>query len=357
MPSVNIVDAGVSQILGSRDDQEDRYIVVNAGSLKSKKELAIFAVCDGHGGTESVDYISRNLVGHLETQFAATSRALEPDEYRQAIQRALRAIDRDLDRADLRGGSTVALALIDTRQGVLVEADLGDSHIVFADHKFDSVIIGGSDDSNAVSGDLEGWNVEVLSVEHSPDDPVERKRVEDAGGQINYITGIPRIGGVSMARALGDVQYKKPRVNRLAGHDLSDLVGIETGVAPGKTVTQDLVSNKAHFTIKELSGQSLILLASDGVGNAKDAEEVTKLAVERWQQGKSAKEITEELTSREETMHGADNCTIQIIILDTEQKGRRSVDGPRSSLEVPSEGGTRKRRRSSMARLKEWIMD
>ena len=133
-------------------------------------------------------------------------------------------------------------------------------------------------------------------MEHAPDSPLEKRRVEDAGGEINYRSGIARIGGVSMSRALGDLDYKKPRVNRLAGHDLSDLAGVETGLAPGRTAIHDLVSNKAHFTVRTLHGQSLILLASDGVGSAKEAEECTRLAVDGWQSGKEAKQIADELT-------------------------------------------------------------
>ncbi|KAA8618249.1 Protein phosphatase 2C family protein [Pyrenophora tritici-repentis] len=45
--SVNIVDVGVSTILGARQDQEDRYITLPPGSLKSRKEIAIYAVYDG----------------------------------------------------------------------------------------------------------------------------------------------------------------------------------------------------------------------------------------------------------------------------------------------------------------------
>ena len=61
--SVNIIDVGVSrvrsvslayspltsspQILGARQDQEDRYITLTPGSIKSRKDLALFAVYDG----------------------------------------------------------------------------------------------------------------------------------------------------------------------------------------------------------------------------------------------------------------------------------------------------------------------
>ncbi|KAI0578431.1 Protein phosphatase 2C family protein [Pyrenophora tritici-repentis] len=311
------------QILGARQDQEDRYITLPPGSLKSRKEIAIYAVYDGH---------------------------------------ALRSIDKDLDRDNLDGGSTVTLALIDTKQNLLVHANLGDSHAFFADHEpaspqslSPSSPTHGGGDTNSCSG--LNWHVDCLSVEHAPDSPLEKQRIEKAGGEINYRSGIARIGGVSMSRALGDLDYKKPRVNRLAGHDLSDLIGVETGLAPGKKATHDLVSNKADFAVRMLHGQSLLLLASDGVGDASQAEEVTRLAVDRWEQGKDAKEIAEELTSREGKMKGADNCTVVVVVLDTESKRRRSVDSGRRSFDVSGLDGSRRRRRSSITSLKEWIMD
>jgi serine/threonine protein phosphatase PrpC len=313
------------------------------------------------GGTEAVNHVSQHLHTHLEQHFTSP-KASTAAEYKHAIQCALRALDRDLDRDDLSGGSTVSLVLIDTKQSLLVEADLGDSHVFFADHEPQSPQSSHSPESpsrvDSGSSAPNGWNVEMLSVEHSPDNPTEKKRIEDAGGEVNYRSGIARIGGVSMSRALGDLEYKKPRVNRLAGHNLSDLDGVETGLAPGRTAIYDLVSNKATFAVRHLNGQSLILLASDGVGDAKDAEEVTRLAVDRWQQGAEAKEIAEEITKREGKAKGADNCTVVVVVLDTEGKGRRSIDSGvgRRSLDVPEAGG-RRRRRSSIASLKDWIRD
>jgi protein phosphatase 2C family protein 2/3 len=296
----------------------------------------------------------------LEQHFA-NPRASNAAEYKHAVQNALRAVDRDLDRSNSDGGSTVSLILIDTKQGLLVAANLGDSHVSFADHEPQSPQSAQSPpraDSNTST--VAGWNIEMLSVEHSPEDPEEKRRIEEAGGEVNYRTGIARIGGVSMSRALGDLDYKKPRVNRLAGHDLSDLDGVETGLAAGKRAKSDLVSTKAHFAVRQLNGQSLVLLASDGVGNAKEAEDVTRMAVERLQQGREAKEIADELTQREGKMKGADNCTVMVVVLDTESKGRRSVDsGSRMNLEVPGMegGGSRRRRRSSLASIKDWIRD
>jgi serine/threonine protein phosphatase PrpC len=316
--------------------------------------LASRANTGDSGGTEAVNHVSQHLHTRLEEHFTKSSTAAE---YEHAIQCALRDLDRDLDRDDLRGGSTVSLVLIDTKQDLLIEADLGDSHVFFADHEPQSPQFLSAEPVSRVDSSAP-WNVEMLSVEHGPDNTVEKKRIEDAGGEVNYRSGIARIGGVSMSRALGDLEYKKPRVNRLAGHNLSDLAGVETGLAPGRTAIYDLVSNKANFAVRHLHGQCLILLASDGVGDAKDAEAVTRLAVDRWQQGAEAKEIAEEITRREGKATGADNCTVVIVVLDTESKGRRSIDSGvgRRSFDIP-EGGGRRRRRSSIASLKDWIRD
>jgi serine/threonine protein phosphatase PrpC len=260
-------------------------------------------------------------------------------------------VDRDISRDDLDGGATVALVLIDTKQNLLVEADLGDSHIIFSDH---------SDHRGSVDGakSKEQWDVTVLSREHAPDAPEEKKRIEEAGGEINFSTGTARVGAVSMARALGDMEYKKPRVNRLAGHDLSDLDGVETGVAPGATVIHDLVSNKAHFSTRQLSGQSMIMLASDGVGDAEEAKEDAREAVNLWNDGLECKDIAEALTKRAGKMKDADNCTVLLVVLDTEGNGERRDSGSgthRNSSSSRSRKGSR--RRSSMSSFKENIKD
>ncbi|KAF5854224.1 hypothetical protein GGP41_007073 [Bipolaris sorokiniana] len=366
--SVNVIDVGVSRISGAREHQEDRYITLLPGSIKSRKDLAIFAVYDGHqcgvkadclahsGGTEVVNHVAQHLHTHLE-QHLTHPKASSVAEYKHAIQCALKAVDRELDQADLHGGSTVTLVLVDTKQNLLIQANLGDSHCYYAEHEARSPQLL-SPNSPARSDSSMGWNVEALSVEHTPDSPLEKRRIEESGGAINYTSGIARIGGVSMSRALGDLDLKKPRVNRLAGHDLSDLVGVETGLAPGKAAKHDLVSNKAHFSVRTLNGQSLILLASDGVGGAHEAEAATQLAVDRWQQGKDAKEIAEELTQKESQMKGADNCTVVVVVLDTENKGRRSIDSGRRSFDISSErSSSRRRRRSSITSLKDWIRD
>jgi serine/threonine protein phosphatase PrpC len=112
-----------------------------------------------------------------------------------------------------------------------------------------------------------------------------------------------------MSRALGDLELKKPRVNRLAAHNLSDLDGVETGVSPGKT---------AHFASRTLEGQNLLLICSDGVGDGNDAETATRFATTMKTQGKTAEQIAKEITKRAGKATGADNCTVVVVCLEAE---------------------------------------
>ncbi len=119
-----------------------------------------------------------------------------------------------------------------------------------------------------------------------------------------------------MTRAVGDTELKLPRVNKLAGHNLTDLDGVETGLKPGRKASADLVINKAHFSVRHLTGESLIFLSTDGIGEEKDAELAARTATEWKRQGWSAKQIANELAKRAGKAQGADNCTVVVVSLE-----------------------------------------
>jgi serine/threonine protein phosphatase PrpC len=215
------------QIIGDRPHQEDRYLTLSPGALKSRKEVAVFAVFDGQyvvalaffspartwvlvstihdltqcsAGATVADHVAANLIQHLDGELAnATEFSVET--YQAAIQAALVAEDEDISREDFTGGSTVALALVDTAQKLLVAANLGDSQVVFAKrlqrNKKEEAKLLKLDQSlraHHVSKKKNQWEVTRLSVSHDPDSPDEKKRIEDSGGEVNYDTGVPRVG-------------------------------------------------------------------------------------------------------------------------------------------------------------------
>lgn len=119
-----------------------------------------------------------------------------------------------------------------------------------------------------------------------------------------------------MTRAVGDTELKLPRVNNLAGHILTDLDGVETGLRPGRKASADLVTNQAHFDVKLLQGESMVFLSTDGIGEQKDAELAASTATSWRRQGWSAKQIADELATRAGKSKGSDNCTVIVIILE-----------------------------------------
>jgi serine/threonine protein phosphatase PrpC len=49
----------------------------------------------------------------------------------------------------------------------------------------------------------------ALSVDHKPDRPDERERIESAGGTVELVCGVWRLnGGIAVSRALGDRDFK-----------------------------------------------------------------------------------------------------------------------------------------------------
>ena len=109
-----------------------------------------------------------------------------------------------VDQQNWKDGSTLALVLIDTSQKILIEADLGDSHMVFAEHvrrnkkeenklnKLDHTLR-----ANHLAKGKNEWSHTRLSEPHNPDNPKEKKRIEDAGGEVKYDTGTARVGECS----------------------------------------------------------------------------------------------------------------------------------------------------------------
>ncbi|KAF9691252.1 hypothetical protein EKO04_010651 [Ascochyta lentis] len=302
--AVQITDVGTSVIQGARPHQEDRFIALQPGSFKSNQDIALFAVFDGHAGANVAEHSRKTLADYIDATLSKTTPHSQ-ETYKAAIQEALDQEDKDADREGWDDGSTLALVLIDTAQKILVEADIGDSHVMLAEHTRRN-----KKDQNKLNK-LD----HTLRAHHLA--KVEKKRIEDAGGEVKYDTGTPRVGALAMSRSMGDLDLKLPRVNRLAGHNLTDLDGVETGLKPGRKASADLVINKAHFNVRNLGGESLLFLCSDGIGEARDAEVATQQAT-RWKsEGRPAKQIAADMASRAGKVKNSDNVTVLVVCLET----------------------------------------
>lgn len=128
-----------------------------------------------------------------------------------------------------------------------------------------------------------------------------------------------------MTRAIGDTELKLPRVNNLAGHNLTDLVGVETGLKPGRKASADLVINKAHFDVQHLNGESLVIISTDGIGEEKHAEQAARNATNWKSLGWTAQQIATELATQAGNEKGSDNCTVIVLSLEAPSPAQEGI--------------------------------
>jgi len=193
------VESAFESQQGPRMTMEDAHVVID--NLNDVKEInppldkgltrQFYAVYDGHGGISSA-----HTAEHVLHLLLVNSEEFKKGDIKTAIINAYKQTDHKIlsDNSYVRDGSTAVTVLILGNK--LYLANCGDSECVIAKKQGDIYI------------------AELLSKKHSPDDPDERQRIEDAGGRV--ILGRV-MGSLAVARALGDSEYKTP--NNRAQHD------------------------------------------------------------------------------------------------------------------------------------------
>ena len=169
------------------------HSVAHKGGPHKSVKSGYFAIYDGHGGREAVDYIERNLHRSLASKLKAGAHPT------QALESAFLETDQAMQQTRMYqdSGSTVAAALLrpsTSRAGQrdLFAANAGDARTVVAVHNGTSL--------QAVR----------LSRDHTPHDPAEAERVRRAGGTV--FRG--RVDGqLAVSRAIGDHSLKRSGVS------------------------------------------------------------------------------------------------------------------------------------------------
>lgn len=146
-----------------------------------------------------------------------------------------------------------------------------------------------------------------LSHDHKPNDSIERRRIEAAGGRVEEIPVGTRVhhrvnGNLNLSRAIGDMEYKKkPEL----GHEAQMICS-----------TPDLI----HIPLTE--DDEFIVLACDGVWDVKTNEDVCDFVGPRLKKGEEIEKIVEALLDsciaddpRETHGLGGDNMTCVIVQL------------------------------------------
>lgn len=242
-------------------------------NINGSTDISMFAVFDGHAGDFVADYAINVLVPNLYNKIIETSRINRsisnhidvkkipcddkktgpPKTYdascyvhdksnvdlgrlmKDEILAADHHIVKFAKKHGIRAGSTAHIAILDGTK--LIVANVGDSRGVMCD--FNGHMI-------------------PLSFDHKPENQMERKRIEAAGGFVAHHDVWRVIGRLAMSRALGDYEFKTGMV--IADPDI-----LSFDLAEHKY--KIFMKSRAKFNIFNIFVRSpqFLILATDGL--------------------------------------------------------------------------------------------
>lgn len=240
-------------------------------SLPDDSEAAFFAVYDGHGGAKVAEYAGKHLHKYITKQ----------TEYKEgnmvdAMQQAFLELDEAMLQEESlkieQAGSTAVTILI--KNDTLYCANVGDSRAIAC-----------------INGHLE-----VLSLDHKPSNPLEKKRIMAAGGWVDC----NRVNGnLALSRALGDFSFKNNR------HKIAE---------------EQIVTAFPDVEVRPITPEwEFIVMACDGIWDVLRNDEVLDFVWSHIGRGMEPEEICEQLMMRclapdcQMAGLGCDNMTVVII--------------------------------------------
>lgn len=197
------------------------------------------------------------------------------------------------EREGWGSGTTACVAVV--KGGVITVANVGDSRCVVC--------------TEGIAKDL--------SVDHKPEEEVEKTRIEKAGGRISKEGRVN--GGLNLSRALGDHQYK-----------------VNTELQPEEQMISPLPDLMSHTIAKE---DEFMLVACDGIWNCMSSQEAVDFVREHIadarQGGECSKSWLSDISSKlmdrclaADTSGdgcGCDNMTAVIVLLNQDSQSKRKL--------------------------------
>ena len=181
---------------GKRDENEDKHehILNIDGSNKLLNPINFFAVYDGHGGKNISYFLKKNLskyfISKFDKKYFNKTEIFNKYTYKLYDKIQNKLIEKH-PRICNKCGSTACIGI--QYNNILWIINLGDSRSIKCNK------------SNIA---------EQLSLDHKPNTPDEKIRIEKLGGTIKFDGFDYRINGLSLSRAFGDTDCS-PYVNHI----------------------------------------------------------------------------------------------------------------------------------------------
>lgn len=217
-PMTISVEAEAAEDKGSRHTMEDAWVVlIDAGMGQAGKlRCAHFAIYDGHGGRQAAEYVRAHLHANVISS-GLPRELLNVKAAKKAIVEGFRLTDEFLLRESTVGGwqdgATAVCVWILGHMAFV--ANIGDAKAVLA--RTSPSAAKGDDQSlasskeNKISTKRSLLKGVTITREHKAIFPLERARIEKAGGYVGENGRL--LGRLEVSRAFGDRQFKKVGVS------------------------------------------------------------------------------------------------------------------------------------------------
>ncbi|KAK3134719.1 hypothetical protein QOZ80_5BG0409860 [Eleusine coracana subsp. coracana] len=257
------LSCGYSSFRGKRASMEDFYDIKS--SKIDDKQISLFGIFDGHGGSRAAEYLKEHLFENLmkHPEFMTNTKLAIIETYKKTDSEFL-----DSERTSHRDdGSTASSAVLMGNH--LYVANVGDSRAVIS----------------------KAGKAIALSEDHKPNRSDERKRIESAGGIVMW-AGTWRVGGVlAMSRAFG---------NRL----------LKQFVIADPEIQEQEINDEMEF----------LIIASDGLWDVVPNEDAVSLVRMEEEPEAAARKLTETAFAR----GSGDNITCIVVKFQHDKMGSDS---------------------------------
>lgn len=226
-----------------------------------KQDTQFFGVYDGHGGARASSLLALLFPVYL----------LAAEEYQSDLETACRSASLAMNQEILKreeaghceGGATALTLLIRGTKAVL--SNTGDCRAVL------------------VSNKEKNEQATQLTTDHKASNEDEKHRIEEGGGMVLYVKGVPRVNGrLAVTRAFGDAELSQ------------------------------LVIADPEVTVHELRPEDeYIVLASDGLWDVMSNEQVASCI--RNNPWLGVQELANMLTERAVELGTLDNVTVMVV--------------------------------------------
>lgn len=256
-----------TSIIENIDILEDFCQKKSGKDLNPRKLHSLFAVYDGHCGSECAQYVSTHLPFMIIQNFRNSQ-----DKFDQIIKKSFISVNEKFTakaiNESLKSGCTACVSVI--------------SEVFEKNAAIRSLTVAACGDSQFCL--VKNGKINLLSPIHRPEVESEKARIESFGGTVSYEVNTWRVNGsLSVSRSFGDKQYQ----------------------SFGITCEPDVI----HFNLD--GSEDYFIIACDGFWESADVKNLTKLIYEN----RNCNNLAEYLVMYAKEQGSTDNISVIIVLL------------------------------------------